>query len=104
MWITTIPSSFCFHQNNYRPYLSSCPRPKRERDGAHCKELDTNMLKGAAKTLTEMLTQIQPRTEILAGADVMTKCVRIRIKENRPTFMKAKSFIAEICSPKIKLT
>lgn len=57
------------------------------------------MFKGAAKTDTEMATQIQPRSWI--RIELFTrKRVRIRIKENSPTFIPTKSFIADICSKK----
>ena len=61
------------------------------------------MFKGAAKTDTEMATQIQPRTWI--RIELFTrKCVRIRIKEKSPTFIATKSFIAEICNSKIRIS
>lgn len=61
------------------------------------------MLKGAAKTLTETATQIQPRIRIRVES-VARKCVRRRIKENTPTFIETNSLTVEFCRlKKIKI-
>lgn len=50
------------------------------------------MLKGAAKTLTEMATHIHPRAWTLDGC-LTANCVTRKIKENIPMFIRANSLM-----------
>ena len=54
------------------------------------------MLKGAANTLTETATQIQPRT--WARTELFTrKCEKMIIKPNKPKFIEARPLKVETC-------
>jgi len=55
------------------------------------------MLKGAAKILTEMATQIHPRNSTL-NFSYTAKCVARRIKENKPMFVETNTLSVEFYS------
>lgn len=55
------------------------------------------MLKGAAKTLTEMATHIHPRAWTLYGC-LTANCVTRQIKENIPMFIRANSLMVNFCN------
>ena len=59
--------------------------------------LPTTMLKGAAKILIEMATQIHPRNSTL-NFSYTAKCVARRIKENKPMFVETNTLSVEFYS------
>ena len=60
------------------------------------KRLVTTIIRGAAKTETEIATQIQPRTETWRLGLLTAKCVTIRINEKKATFIVKNNFMAAI--------
>ena len=57
----------------------------------------TTMLKGAAKTLTETVTQTHPKNST-RNFSFTAKCVTRRIKVNKPMFIETNTLRVEFCS------